>query len=79
MSREELQWLANEYCYQHGLDPARTSVEFRPDGSGGMTLAGHHDLGPEPGFRLGPVRPGALEDFAKSCACGCDCCCGVPR
>lgn len=54
-----------EYCEANGLDPTRTSVEWRPDGHGNMVLVGHRDLGeptPRPGYVL------HLDD----------CCCGVP-
>lgn len=68
MNREErmdLEAQAAEYCKSHGLDPTRTSVEWRPDGRGNMVLMGHRDLGePTP-------RPGYVLHLDT-------CCCGVP-
>lgn len=60
-----------EYCAANGLDPARTSSEWRPDAEGRMVLVGHMDLGeptPRPGF--------VLDLDGESCCCGTEGCDG---
>jgi hypothetical protein len=64
----DLEAQSTEYCKVRGLDPGRTSVEWRPDGYGNMIIMGHRDLGeptPRPGYALN------LAEFDS-------CCCGTP-